>query len=341
MIEEDILRNPQKIIFIISLAGLFFSNLFQLIVSFIYQDDYDLIIYVISLILFSPQLILLIIFYITSKTCWKHNFFHKLLNTHLNRFLILFFVITISTISFLFGVIELMLIKKDDYNISFYMLLVSTILQIIFIFVFIIGVVCAFMNHSDKEILETANFEDFSQDFFRNPQKKIFFVSIIGIYSSTIPITLLSFIYYLNYDLENFIFSFINCILGLLQFLFVLIMLIVSKSCWKGNFFLNLIKNPYIRYTIILFGSALYILVFSCGILVSIELFKNCNYKKSILSRIGTVIFLVFIVIQFVSLIIFYVGLIITLKNKSDKEIIANTRMEIKSSLINDNNFGK
>lgn len=345
MIAQDFLRSPQKIIYWVSITGFIVCDLvifFSTIKCFYSENDdiFDFVLLALSL----SQIIIFVLILIIAITCCKGLFFQKLLGSPLYRFLLFFDLFVIHAIELFFGIFFILTDIDSLEFIERKLVFIFSFLLLAFWFIFLIGLIFSFKNHSDREIIENENRIHFGIDFLRNPPKTIFSISLIGLFSCTFIVYLLSSFwlhrcnvhfsncpddysmsYCKNYEeveFDHFCWGNVSLhfvfIFGLIQLIIVISMVMAALTCWKGQFFSKLLGIPIIRYLLIAVEAILY------GFAVLTELFTFSEYEPRKKDEVLRIVTLFFASMQGLFLIIFFIGMICMFVNKSDKEITQN-----------------
>ena len=323
----------QKQMFIISSIGFAFTDFVQIIstiIYFIWGTRYDgFVLALILLVFLSLQVVISIVFIIISFTCWKGQFFEKIFKTYLNRFFYFsdLIVTHIPIIS-----ISMMFITLPDYEhklgILKYIIFSISIIQSIFFITIIIGLIMICKIQSDKETIENSDTEDINQSFFRDPQKKMMQISLGFLFTFTIIDFILSVILYCKNSTQLFSVEMINSLFGGFSNVFLIVMLIVSQTCWKGTFVIKLVETKIRRLVGFLILFLYYVGYIAFELLYFFLNFSHSNKDKLFIFELSLSI--VCPLIQLISLIVFTVGFCLAHRSKVKYDLHS-------SSLINNN----
>lgn len=346
MIAQDFLRGAQCKIFIISLVMIITIDIFRLILTLftilsfnlddkLYDTFYQKNILIFILFFLTIQIPLFFILFIMSITCWKGNFFLKILETQSQRFLLISDLLIVNLIVSSLGIYSYILLRDEinlreklsdpqmdkiqQLKIENKAALIISVAQIFSLILFIIGLIITYKNRSDQAIIE--NEGGYGEDFQKLPQKTVFIISLILIIISTFAQSCMSsyhvkkckpkfsFDYCFKNDdcfcWDNFHLFIYLLIIGGIQFLFFSILLIISKTCFKGKFLLKILENQIKTYSIVFVGTIIYIFGIIFGILVFLNFiyFQN-NENKAFKNE--KMIYLSFSLAQCFSLILFF-----------------------------------
>lgn len=329
-------QGPQKFMIIISSIGFIFTD-YSLFISallyFVWGGRYDSFVMALILIVFlSLQIIVSIVYMIIGFTCWKGQFLEKMFKSYLNRF---FYYSDLIITHIPIIVVGMMFLTLPDYEPKLktlkYVILSFSILESVFFIILIISLIISCINQSDKETFDNSEIEDTNQSFFQNPQKTIMQISLITLFSFTFIELIISIVMFLGDHKKAFSIEMINAFLSGIVLVFLLVLLIISQTCWKGTFLIKLVENKIRRLIGFLLGFLFYIGYITFEIIQFVFAQTHQSGKSRPLYTFEISIALICPLVQFISMIVFTVGFCIAHRSKKKYDLHS-------SSLINNIN---
>lgn len=280
------------------------------------NTDADIIIVILLAVLLF-QTVISIVFIIMGFTCWKGRFYEEIFKSFSRRFFYFADLILSHIVIIVFGLMIIGIYQYSKFlNILNYIIFTFSVFQSIFSIIIIIGILLSCISQSDAEFLDNSEINNSSQNFFYNPQKMMMKYSLIVLLVFTFIDFIISIILYSNYVDRSMSIEFIDIYLGGCVILFSLILFIISKIYYNGNFLNKLTENKKLRLSILIFGFIFYISfiiiqIFHYKFVMSIK-----DYRKGKLFGFNSKMTLACPLIETVSLIVFINGFCIDNKSK-------------------------